>query len=201
MYFAIVSVFLLSLSITVPGWFQQAGNSRTKSSQTAADRGGPRGYSLPSEAQIVMYQPQIASWENQKQLVAFAALSHVAKGEQKPALGTIKFETDTEVSLEQRLVKFSKIRIIETNFQTLSKEQTQEIVSELEKNIPEEDRLITLDRVLAYVDKSTINPNNVDSLKSDPPQIITPKTPAFLVSFDGEPIWSPIKDNELKFAV
>ena len=80
-----------------------------------------------------MYQPQIASWENQKQLVAFAALSHVAKGEQKPALGTIKFETETEVSLEQRLVKFSKIKIVETNFQTLSKEQTQEIVNELEK--------------------------------------------------------------------
>jgi len=149
----------------------------------------------------VIYQPQIASWDNQKQLVAYAAVSHVAKGEQKPSLGTIKFETNTEVSLEQRLVKFSKIKIIETNFQTLSKEQTQEIVSELEKNIPEEDRVITLDRVLAYVDKSTINPKNVAGLKSDPPRIILTQTPSLLVSFDGEPIWSPIKDNELKFAV
>jgi hypothetical protein len=133
--------------------------------------------------------------------VAFTAVSHVAKGEQKPALGTIKFETDTEVSVEQRLVKFSKIKIVETNFQTLSKEQTQEIVSELEKNIPEEDRIIALDRVLAYVDKSTINPKNVTGLKSDPPRIILTQTPSLLLSFDGEPIWSPIKDNELKFAV
>src|SRR5262245_33890905 len=201
MKLAIISVLLLILSFTLPGWAQQTGHSRAQSSKIAADRGWPRGYSLTSEAQIVLYQPQIASWENQKQLIAYAAVSHVAKGEQKPALGTIKFETDTEVSLEQRLVKFSKIKIVETNFQTLSKEQTQEIVSELEKNIPDEDRVITLDRVLAYVDKSTINPKNVDGLKSDPPRIILTQTPSLLVNFDSQPIWSPIKDNELKFAV
>lgn len=201
MQLASISVLLFSLSLIVPGGFQQPPPSRAPSSQTAADRGWPRGYSLPSEAQIVLYQPQVASWENQKQLIAYAALSHVAKGEQKPALGTIKFETDTEVSVEQRLVKFSKIKIIETNFQTLSKEQTQEIVTELEKNIPDEDRIITLDRVLAYTDKSVINPKNVDGLKSDPPRIILTQTPSILVSFDGQAIWSPIKDNELKFAV
>jgi hypothetical protein len=196
-----ISLLLVSLSFAVPASSQQTGQSGVQSSQKAADRGWPRGYSLPSEAQIVLFQPQIASWENQKQLVAYAAVSHVAKGEQKPALGTIKFATDTEVSLEQRLVKFSKIKIVETNFQTLSKEQTQEMVSELEKNIPEEDRVITLDRVLAYVDKSTLNPKNVDGLKSDPPRLILTQSPSILVNFDGEPIWSPIKDNELKFAV
>jgi hypothetical protein len=116
-------------------------------------------------------------------------------------LGTIKLATDTEVALDQRLVKFSKIKILETNFQTLSKEQTQEIVNEIEKNIPEEDRVIALDRVLAYVDKSTINPKNVEVLKTDPPRIILTYSPSILVSFDGQPIWSPIKDNELKFAV
>jgi hypothetical protein len=38
-------------------------------------------------------------------------------------------------------------------------------------------------------------------LKSDPPQIFMSRTPAILVSFDGEPIWSPIKETDLKFAV
>ncbi|HEU4711948.1 MAG TPA: hypothetical protein VFS76_10310 [Pyrinomonadaceae bacterium] len=174
------------------------GNAR---GQTASDRGWPRGYSLPSEAQIVIYEPQIASWEEQKHLVALAAVSRVAKGEKKPALGTIRFEADTSVSLEQRLVKFSTLKITETSFQTLSKEQTQEIVSEIEKNLPQEDRIIALDRVLAFVDKSTINPKGVDGLKADPPRIILTQTPSILVNFDGDPIWSPIKDNELKFAV
>ena len=180
---------------------QSTNQTGARSTKPAQDRGWPRGYSLPSEAQIVLFEPQIASWENQKHAVAFAAVSYVAKGEQKPVLGTIKLETETEVSLEQRLVKFSTLKITETNFQTLPKEQTREIVDEIEKNIPDEDRIITLDRVLAYVDKSTISPKNVAGLKSDPPKIYMSQTPSILVSFDGEPIWSPIKGNELKFAV
>jgi len=170
-------------------------------SQTARDRGWPRGYNLPSEAQIVLFQPQIASWDDQKHIVALAAVSYVAKGAEKPVLGTIKIEGDTLVSLDQRLVKFSTLKITEANFQTLPKEQTQEIVQEIEKNIPDEDRIIALDRVLAYVDKSTIRPKNVAGIKSDPPRLYVSQIPAILVSFDGEPIWSPIKDNELKFAV
>ena len=39
------------------------------------DRGWPRGYSLPSEAQVVLFQPQVASWDNQKHMVALAAVS------------------------------------------------------------------------------------------------------------------------------
>ena len=169
--------------------------------EQARDKGWPRGFSTASEAQIVMYQPQIASWENQKHLIAFAAVSRIAKGEQKPALGTIKLEADTSVALDQRLVQFKQPKIIEANFPTLPKEQTREVIAEIEKAIPDEDRVISLDRVLAYMDKSTIIPKNVEGLKSDPPTIFLSRTPAILVGFDGDPIWSPIKDNELKFAV
>ena len=192
---------VIGVSLVVPPSLAQTKARRAPASGTATDRGWPRGYNLPNEAQLVIYEPQIANWDNQKHLVAYAAVSHIAKGEQKPALGTIKFETDTEVALEQRLVKFSKLKITETNFQTLPKEQVQGIVSEIEKNLPDEDRIIALDRVLAYVDKSTINPKNIDGLNSNPPRIFLTKTPSILVSFDGEPIWSPIKDNELKYAV
>jgi len=148
-----------------------------------------------------MYQPQVASWEGQKHLVALSAVSFIAKDQQKPALGTVKIEADTSVSLERSLVKFTSLRFSETNFPTLSKDQTREIVAELEKNIPDEDRIIDLNRVLVQVDKSQISPKNVAGLKSDPPKIFLSKTPAILLGFDGDPIWSPIKDNELKFAV
>src|ERR1044072_8797765 len=121
--------------------------------QQLQDRGWPRGYSLPDEAQIVLFQPQIASWDDQKHAVALAAVSYVAKGAEKPVIGTIKIEADTQVSVEQRLVKFSTLKITEANFQTLAKEQTSEIVKEIERNIPDEDRVMALDRVLAYAEK------------------------------------------------
>jgi len=208
----LVSVILTCLSLTLvvpvsalrtnaaPATFQQS-IARSSAAPAMTDKGWPRGYSLPSEAQLVIYQPQIASWENQKHLVALTAVSFVAKGEQKPALGTIKLEADTDVALEPRLVRFTNLKITETSFQTLSKDQTREITSEIEKNLPAEERVIALDRVLAYVDKSTINPRNVSGLASDPPRIVLTQSPSILLSFDGEPIWSPIKDNELKFAV
>lgn len=178
-----------------------SGRTQSESLQQPQDRGWPRGYSLPSEAQIVIFEPQFASWEKQTHAVAFAAVSYVAKGEKKPALGTIKIETDTQVALEQRLVKFSTLKITETNFPTLAREQVREIVTEIEKNIPDEDRIVALDRVLIQIDKSLISPKNVEGLKSDPPKIFFSDAPAILVACDGFPIWSPIKDNELKFAV
>jgi hypothetical protein len=201
----IILVLLIAVSLTWLGTVNsvaQATKSATRSSSVVSgDNGWPRGYSLPSEAQIVIFQPQVMSWDGQKQMIAMSAVSYVAKGEQKPAMGTIKLQADTSVALTERLVKFSTVKVTETNFQTLSKEQTQEIVGQIEQAIPKEDRLIGLDRVLAQVDKSLIAPKNVDGLKADPPQIFVSRTPTILVSFDGEPIWSPIKDNDLKFAV
>jgi hypothetical protein len=210
---AIILVLLVSLSTVLalsgtrqhyskgPAHSKHSGSSQGVQSLPANEKGWPRGYSLANEAQIVIYEPQIATWDDQKHLVAYSAVSHIAKGEQKPALGTIRLEGDTQVSLEERLVKLSTIKITETNFPTLAKEQTQEIVNTLEKTIPDEDRVIGLDRVMAFVAKSPISPKNVEGLKSDPPTIFLSRTPAILVGFDGEPIWSPIKDNELKFAV
>ena len=197
---SVLLVLLISLptvSITASGQVRSINNDATQ----PADRGWPRGYSLASEAQVVVYEPQVANWDDQKRLVALAAVSYVTKGEQKPALGTIKIEADTLVSTEQRLVKFSTLKITEANFQSLPKEQTREIIAEIEKGIPDDDRLIALDRVLSFVDKSKIIPKNVEGLKSDPPTIFLSRSPAIMLNFDGEPIWSPIKDNELKFAV
>src|SRR5215510_7687278 len=199
-------ILLVSLSLIWPAALKstaQVSKTTTTRGQPTlpGDRVWPRGVSLPSEAQILIFQPQVASWDGQKHLVAMSAVSYLAKGEQKPAMGTIKLEADTSVALAERLVKFSTIKITETNFQTLSKEQVQEIITEVDKSIPDEDRTISLDRVLAQVDKSLITPKNVEGLKSDPPQIFMSRTPAILVSFDGEPIWNPIKDNDLKFAV
>ena len=88
------------------------------------------------------------------------------------------------------------MKIVEANFQTLSKEQIREVAAEIEKAIPDDERVIALDRVLANVDKSQIVPKNIEGIKADPPTIFFSKTPAVIVNLDGEPIWSPIKEND-----
>ena len=69
------------------------------------------------------------------------------------------------------------------------------MVAEIEKSIPDEERVIALDRVLASLDKSQIIPKNVEGVKADPPPIFFSETPAVLVNIDGDPIWSPIKEQ------
>jgi hypothetical protein len=148
-----------------------------------------------------VYQPQVASWERQSQLIAFSGVSYQANGESKPAIGTIKLEADTTVSVPERLVSFRNLRITEANFQTLSRERTRALTAELEKAIPDDERVIALDRVLANLDKSQIVPKNVEGVKADPPPIFFSQSPAIIVVLDGDPIWSPIAENDLKVAV
>ena len=138
---------------------------------------------------------------SRQHLVAYSAVSQRAKSGDKPAIGTIKIEAETQVSVPERLVSFQKMKIVEANFQTLQKEQIREITTEIDKAIPDDERVIALDRVLANLDKSQVIPKNVEGVKADPPTIFFSTTPAVIMNLDGEPIWSPIKENDLKFAV
>jgi hypothetical protein len=165
------------------------------------DGGWPRAYALPSGASILVYQPQIASWDQQKQLLAFSAVSYRTTASEKPALGTIKLQATTSVAVSDRLVKFTDMKIAEANFGSMAKDQVREITEQIDKAIPDDERVIALDRVLANLDKSTVIAKNVEGVKADPPPIFFSKTPAVIVNIDGDPIMSPIKDNDLKFAV
>jgi hypothetical protein len=165
------------------------------------DGGWPRLYEMPSGGTVLVYQPQIASWEKQAHVVAYSAVSHRTKQGDKPSLGTLRIEANTKVSVTERLVSLQGMKIVEANFQTLPKEQLREVVAQIEKAIPDDERLIALDRVLANLDKSQIVPKNVEGIKADPPTIFYSTTPAVMVNLDGEPIWSPIQGNDLKYAV
>jgi hypothetical protein len=178
-----------------------AAKPATAAPDTAVDGGWPRGYTTPSAGQIIVYQPQVASWPAQKHMVAYAAVSYNPKGATKPHMGSIKLEADTKVAVSERLVSFKDLKITEANFPTLPKTQSAEVVAEIDKGIPDEDRVIALDRVLASVDKSQIIPKETPGVKADPPIVFFSDTPAVLVNLDGDPIWSPIKENDLKFAL
>jgi hypothetical protein len=166
------------------------------------DGGWPRMSALQNGGSILIYQPQVSSWPNQKHITAYSAVSYRdSANAAKPALGTIKLETNTTVSVADRLVRLDPIKVTEANFQTLSKEQVRDVTTAIEKTIPDEERVIALDRILANLDKSQVIPKNVEGIKADPPAIFFSKTPAVIVNLDSEPIWSPIKEVDLKYAV
>jgi hypothetical protein len=167
----------------------------------AADGGWPRAYTTASGAALAIYQPQVASWTDQKHAVLYSAVSYTAKGATTPAIGTVKVESETSVALDERLVSFSEFKITESNFPTLQRDQLRTTVAEIESSVTLDERVIALDRVLANIDTSQIIPKNVEGVKADPPPIFFSKTSAVLVNIDGDPIWAPIPQNDLTSAV
>src|SRR5262245_25300024 len=163
------------------------------------DGGWPRDYTTPSGGALRVFQPQVASWDGQRQLVAFAAVSYIAKGAAKASLGSVKLEAGTAVAVNERLVNLTKISLTESNFPGLPNEQLREVVGTIEQSIPQGASLIALDRVLARLDKSQLVAKNVDGVKAEPPVIFYSTTAAVLVNLDNDPVWSPIKDNDLRF--
>ena len=87
----------------------QAGRNRDAGSQAPPPDGGwPRLHELGSGGDFLVYQPQIASWDNQKTMVAYSAVSYRAKPSDTPKLGTMKLEANTKVSVTERLVSFAE---------------------------------------------------------------------------------------------
>jgi hypothetical protein len=167
----------------------------------AIDGGWPRDYAAPSGGTIRVFQPQVGSWDGQRHMVAHAAVSYNAPGAAKPALGTVTLEADTSVAVEERLVNFSHVTLTQTHFPTLPNDQLREVTATITQDVPQGKLMIALDRVLARLDKSQIIPKNVAGVKADPPVIFYSTSPAILVNLDGDPVWSPIMGNDLKFAV
>src|SRR5437764_589954 len=81
-------------------------------SATAAplDGGWPRHYMTGSGARLVLYEPQVASWADQKRIVMYAAVSYTGS-DARTTLGTITIEANTNTSVAERLVSFSDFTI------------------------------------------------------------------------------------------
>ncbi len=198
---AAVGIVAIILTPVTPTFATPLQDPQTATLLPRGELGWPRAFKTASGAKVLVYLPQVSEWVDQKLMRGISALSYQAAGAAKPVLGTVTVETTTRVAVAERLVSFSPLHVTATKIPTLSKDATMEIVAEIGQKCPDEERIIALDRVLAQISKSALTPKNAAGIKSDPPAILVSSTPALLVSFDGDPIWSPIKENDLKFAV
>jgi hypothetical protein len=165
-----------------------------------ADPGWPRDYTTAAGHQVRVYAPQIASWDGQTRLVAYVAVAHSVHGV-APSLGTIRLEADTTVALEPRLVRLANVAIADVRFTDVDRSELRDIVADIEHVLGSGDRVIALDRVLSGLDASRLRPRNVEGVRADPPRVFHSTSPAVLVGFDGEPVWSPVTGTDLRFAV
>jgi hypothetical protein len=193
-------ILALSLSLLIPPAATLADRA-TARAVPRVDGGWPRVYVTGSGARLVLHEPQISSWADQKRMVMYTAASYKASDQRTSALGTLRIEADTRISPEDRLVDFSTFTITAATFPTLSAEQLTALVADVDAAVPREERVIGLARVLAAVDPGEVKPHNVDGVRADPPVVFYSTKRAVLVTLDGDPIWKAIRDTGLRFAV
>ena len=167
---------------------------------TPPDGGWPRLIQAPSGATMVLYQPQVMSWEGQRKLVAMCAVSYTPKGTpvgagRRPA--RIR-HLDLGGRADGELPQGRHHR--DESFRPWRRLSRRKLLNEIRKSLPKENVLIALDRVLAAVDTSQISVKNV-KINTEPPPIFFSTKDAILVQFDGEPIMAPISGSSLRYVV
>lgn len=159
----------------------------------------PKTYSDGEGRVLTLYQPQITDWKKFEQLRARSAVAYKTPFDVKPMIGTMVLHSKTAVNVKSRQVKATEIKIQSLRFSGLDSKKVESIKESMRDIFPSSGMVLSLDRLVAnFKRKMTIKAAKV---KSDPPPIFISKDPAILIIFNGKPIWSPIKNNKLQFAV
>ncbi len=190
---------LLLLLMVVFGSHSNAAEKKGMN-QTVTEITWPREFKGKDGSKLVMYAPQIENWEKFDKLQARVAVAFAKKEKEAPALGSFLISADTEVDHERRLVKIMNLQASDLKFPSLEPGVIGKISDEIGKAVPKDDLLISLDRMLTNLQRSQAQIQEVN-VKNDPPKVFVNFKPSVLLLLDGKPIWSPVKDNELKWAV
>ncbi len=184
-----------------------AAQSPTQSSATQSltdnDGGWPRSYARQvekiGEQSVIVYQPQVDSWINYRQIVFRCAMA-VHRGDNiEPIFGVVEAQATTRVNEDSRLVLIEKPELT-FRFPNVDAATAAECETLAREVLPNRESMeVALDRVLACIDAPDTRQREVE-VSLDPPTIFASRRPAILVMFMGKPLFEPIPGCSLYFA-
>jgi hypothetical protein len=164
------------------------------------DKGWPRLYTIDGN-EITLHQPQIDEWRDYSTLFARLAVTVKLKGAKEPAAGVVELKAATVTDQDARLVTMYKPEITAVRFPGVPPDTAAALEKAVRSVPPARDHTeISLDRVLAYVEQGRATDEGVE-VNLDPPPIFYSDREAVLVSFLGEPRFSPIEGTALEFGL
>jgi hypothetical protein len=159
----------------------------------------PREIETP-EGKVVLYQPQIESFEGDN-LSMRAALSVTVTGETAPVFGAVWTVARMLTDRETRTVELVDLDVTAIKFPDVEQADLDRISLLLETEIPKWDIVLSLDRLLAGLELVEQERAVSENLNTDPPKIIFVTTPTVLVLIDGEPQLKKIENTDLEYVV
>jgi len=163
------------------------------------DIGWPRQKSSPA-GRLIYYQPQVDNWANHTMLEFRMAFSLTPAGG-KQTVGVVNIQAQTDVNVDARTVLLSNPIITDTHFPSLDAGTAAQMDQLVRTFLPPDSSVvISLDRLVASVNKSQAATNTVP-VRNDPPAIFVSNRPALLLQVDGQPVMADIKNTKLQFVV
>lgn len=151
--------------------------------------------------ELTVYQPQVDSWQNYKNVHARFALAIKEANSKKETFGVAEVDAETVVDQSARLVTIlPKNRVLRfpntTDIEADALRRTVEMLNPQQQSLT-----VSLDRLLAYLDPQHQQLQSSVELNLDPPKILYSNRPAILVMIMGEPqLKAVIPDkNDLMF--
>jgi hypothetical protein len=152
----------------------------------AADPGWPR-YHTNGTSDLVVYQPQVDSWNDFKVLNGRCAFALTPVRGKEPSYGTFRFTADTLVDADQKMVLLRNVKAFDMRFPSAPGGASNKLSDLTRQLLPTDAMVIALDRVLAFVRAGDL-PSRQANVLTDPPPIYVSQSPAVLVIIDGEPV-------------
>jgi len=180
-------LFSVCLSVSV-AWAQDESDSD-------ADNPWPREIQA-SEGIVVVYQPQPQALDGNR-LEARAAVSVTLTGSDEPIFGVVWFDARISTDREDRTVEIEDLKVERVRFIEQDAGKGERLRALLEKEIPEWQLEISLDRLLTTLELVKQRADTAAQISTDAPAILFVPEPAVLITIDGEPRLKAVENRPL----
>jgi hypothetical protein len=167
--------------------------------QEKSDGAWPREIVVP-EGTMVIYQPQPDKLEGDI-LSARAAVAIELKGSKEPVFGVMWADARLETDRSNRTATIVDVKVTELRFPEEDKEREKKIKALIEREAPQWDYVIDMDRLLTTLEIADKRLEDAEKIETRPPKILIYNEPTILISLDGDPRLVQEKGSNLKRVV
>ena len=182
---------LIFLLFSLPFWSFSQDNTETALSW-------PREIIVGSDT-VVLYQPQLESFE--KNIIEGRMAISMLTQSQGMLFGAVWFQAKVNTDLDERLVELEEMKITQTSFPDVEEDKAAKFIKELERAIEGPSEVMSLDRILASLERVEQEQDLSAQFKNDPPEIYYRESPSVLILIDGDPIFQDTDDSGIQYVV
>ena len=174
----------LTLLLALPALFTASAHALEWPQEVTGDAG-----------RIIVYQPQPENLKGNR-LTGRAAMALVPKDSEEQIFGTFWFEArlDTDRNADTAIVR--DIKVINVRWPDSRDAGEQRFTTFVEAAMPAHGFEISMERLAASLATAELEIESLENLNNDPPVIVFRRNLAVLLSYDGDPRYSPIENSD-----